>query len=639
MFIRKEICYKLLENNNLLCKGGIIMRKSNYRYKNIDINSIVVWKLNPRHEAVNDEKEAIKYLFEKVGTTYMNNLAKDILNNGLSPYDLPILVEIQGNRGKYYAYEGNRRIAVMKSILNPELLKFDDVLYERYKKNNIDYSNEIEKKIFAVIMDHDSAIDEIEKIHGGEQNGVGRKKWGKFEKDMFYATFRNKPSITVNIVNCISNNLNKNILDRMDPSNVERIFSNKHIKELFKTDDYSNLSENDISILDKTIEKAIEKESKEKKGISRIFNTQESISNFFGPVIKEIQSLDKTNEYNIRATKNLSIKQNDIFNLSMLNIIIYKNNDIIEVEDNDLNIEYYDPKFKKVEQLDTKIIGTWNIVITYKNAVIRINVNINEVFSPEIVLKKDYIEIKKHETINLVNNIKEAKDFLKKDVKNKVEIISIGEKKAKISKNIFLNENEEGQYSVKYEFSDGNGPSISKVLIIDVVDKKETLKAKQIPSNHILDIESTYNTEINISSTINRLINQLGKLDVNKFDCVIATSLRALLELCVDELISKKHLEVDYKNSGKKDKLLIKTDCIVQELEKNIQLICEIDITKLSYHTVNNFLKELNVESLLSNLNLGAHKSTKVLMTKDLVELANKKLAFLLVLMHFYLKV
>ncbi|AVP66017.1 hypothetical protein C3B64_17925 [Clostridium botulinum] len=610
----------------------------NFKYENININSILVWKDNPRHEKVSNEKEAVEYLFKRVKETYMNNLAKDICLNGISPYDLPIIVPTEFNNKNYYAYEGNRRIAVIKSILDPSLVLFDSNLHKKYQKLNEDYGKIFKPKILCVVTDHDSAIEEIEKIHLGEQGGVGRKRWGKFEKDMFYATFKNKSSITLNIVNCMNDKFNKNILDKIEASNIERIFSNKHIKKLLKTDDYSNLSENDINVLDKTIEKAIETEKVQKRGISRIFNTQESISNFFGPFIEEIQNLDELNEFNIRS-KNIYIKQNDDFNLNMLDITVYKNNDIIEVKDQDLKVKYYNPKFKEADCLDTSTIGLWQVIITYENATIRSNVKIDEVFSPKLILKKDYVEIKKEETYDLTNNIKEAKDSLKKNVKDKIKITSIGEKKAKLLSNIFVNENEDGEYKIKYELSDESSPNISKVLNIVVVDKKEPLKAKKTSSSRILDIESTYNTEINISYTVNRLVNQLGQLDVDKYDCIIATTLRALLELCVDEIISRKNLEVDYVNNKGKDKLLIRTNVIVKELKKHISKICNAALTKFNYHTINNFLEGLNVENLLQDLNLGAHKSTKILATKDLVELANKKIAVLLVLIHYYLKI
>lgn len=224
-----------------------------FKYENINIDSILVWKDNPRHEKAVNEKEAVESLFRRVGYKHMNNLAKDICLKGISPYDLPIIVETEFDKKKYYAYEGNRRIAVIKSILKPELVLFDSELHEKYKRLNEEYKGEIKSKVFCVITDHDTAVEEIQKIHLGEQNGIGRKKWGKFEKDMFNATFKNESSITLNIVNSINDKFNENILDRIEPSNIERIFSNKQIKEVLKTEDYSNLSDNDIGILYKVI--------------------------------------------------------------------------------------------------------------------------------------------------------------------------------------------------------------------------------------------------------------------------------------------------------------------------------------------------------------------------------------------------
>ncbi|MBY6932218.1 hypothetical protein [Clostridium botulinum] len=611
----------------------------NFKYDEINITSILVWKDNPRHEKANNEKEAVEQLFKRVGIEYMSNLAKDICTKGISPYDLPIIVPAEFDKKKYYAYEGNRRIAVIKSILNPELVLFDLELYKKYKKMNEEYKNKLHTKILCVVTDHDSAIEEIEKLHLGEQKGVGRKKWGRFEKDMFYATFKGEASITLNIVNSINNKFNKNILEKIEPTNVERIFSNKHIKQLLKTNDYSNLSENDIDILYTVIEKAIETENIEKKSISRIFNTQESVSKYFGPFIEEIQQLDESNTFNIRAN-NIFINQSNDFSLDMLNIVVYnKKDEIIKVKEEDLKIKYYDPKFKETSFLDTKVPGLWQLIVIYEDATIRTNVKINEVFSPKIILKKGFIELKKEETFNLSDNIREAKDSLKKNAKDKIQIVSIGEKRAELINDIFINKNEEGEYKIKYELLDKNSPNISKVLNIVVVDKKETLKAKNTSSNRIFNIESTYNTQIDISYTVNRLINQLSKLDIDKYDCVISTSLRSLVELSIDETISRKNLKVNYTGNKKNDKLLIRINTVVDELKNKISSICNLALSKFNYHTIKNFLDGIDINAILGELNLGAHKSTKVIITKDLIELANKKIAVLLVLIHYYLKI
>lgn len=612
----------------------------NYKHEKIDISSILVWKDNPRHEKVNNEKEAIEHLFRSVGSTYMNNLAKDICSQGISPYDLPILVPSEFDNKKYYAYEGNRRIATIKCVINPILVAFDDELYKKYIKLNNEFKDHLETKIFCVVTDHDSAIKEIEKLHLGEQGGIGRKKWGKFEKDMFNATFKGETSMVLNIVNSIKNKSNKNILENIQPTNIERIFSNKRIKEIFKTENYGDLSDNDIDILEKIVEKIVEVQKINGNSLSRIFNTQDSIKKYLEPVIEEIKKSDTCTNFIIRAD-NVSINQNTKFNLDILNIAVYNNDNIkISVSEKDLEIRYCNPNFVEADSIDTSIVGLWQIVIKYKDSKIRKNIQVNKVFSPKIILKKEFVCIKKQETFNLLENVKEARDSLKNDVKDEVKMISIGEQKAELKNGIFTNSNIEGEYRIKYELSDDNSPNVSKVLNITVTDKKETLKARDSKTKRILSVDSTYNTEINISEIVNRLINQLSQLDVDKYDCVISTSLRALIELTVDEVISKKCLEVDYlQNKRNDDKLLIRTKVVLNNLKNNLSSICNLGISKFNYHTMKNFIDNFEIEKVLASLNLVAHKSNKVVVTKDLLELANKKIAIFLVLVHYYLSI
>ncbi|MBV4447720.1 hypothetical protein KM799_14030 [Clostridium tyrobutyricum] len=608
----------------------------NFSYKNIDINSLYVWKLNPRHEEAENEKEAIKYLFETVGYPYMNRLAQDIIKNGLSPYDLPIIVEIKNTRAKYYAYEGNRRVAVIKSVLNPELVKFDEKLYKKYKLLNEKNANELNKKIYCVLTDHDSAINEIEKIHSGEQGGVGRKKWGNLEKEMFNVAFRDKTSIALNIVNAINEKINKNINSIIKPTNIKRIFSNPKIRETLNTQDYSDLSDIDAEIIYKVIEKAIDITNSSAQGMSRIFNTQDIIERTFVPFIEELINEQSKDTIKIKAD-NLKMREGDIFDKDSLNINIYDyKNNLLKYDESKLNIRYTTPQGDVISKIDTNIIGEWSVSISYDQVSIIRHINIFAKIIPKLELKKDVINLNLSESYDLMDNISECLDSKGHIVINNVCIYSAGEKQAYIKDNIFLNTNLEGNYQIKYEIKDSGFPPISRILYIVVQNKIDPLHACP-PADHILSIANTYNTRINISEAVNILINQLSRLSVNKYNYVIATSLRALIELTVDETIIRKSLTIQYQKN--EDKLLSRTKCVINELIKNISNICKKDPSKLSYHTVNNFLKILDVEDMLKYLNLGAHKSLNVITSDKLVEVGNKQVALLLILVHYYLKI
>lgn len=83
------------------------------KLKKIDINRIINYYENPRHETAQDEKDTLKKLFESVGSQYMLNLADDIKKNGLLSNQY-IVVVYDNKIKKYIVYEGNRRIAAIK---------------------------------------------------------------------------------------------------------------------------------------------------------------------------------------------------------------------------------------------------------------------------------------------------------------------------------------------------------------------------------------------------------------------------------------------------------------------------------------------------------------------------------------------
>lgn len=73
---------------------------------------------NPRHASANNQREAIDLLLDGMSDKLLR-LADDITHNGLSPIDE--LLVLQNRNGTYTVLEGNRRIAAIKLLANPNL--------------------------------------------------------------------------------------------------------------------------------------------------------------------------------------------------------------------------------------------------------------------------------------------------------------------------------------------------------------------------------------------------------------------------------------------------------------------------------------------------------------------------------------
>ncbi|WP_036081331.1 hypothetical protein [Listeria cornellensis] len=90
---------------------------------NIKLDELLNDFENPRHDIAVNEEDAVKKLIEKVGGENMLRLAEDIYTSGLIPSN-EIVVIYNEVIGKYVVYEGNRRVAIMKILKDPEQFSF-----------------------------------------------------------------------------------------------------------------------------------------------------------------------------------------------------------------------------------------------------------------------------------------------------------------------------------------------------------------------------------------------------------------------------------------------------------------------------------------------------------------------------------
>ena len=123
------------------------------------------------------------------------NLARDILENGLSPSDAMIVMPVTGNNHRYLVLEGNRRLCALKIMENPDLVMdlFAAVAKKQIRELSIAYQeNPIGDITCAVVGDRDEARHWIELRHGGEQEGAGIVRWGAAETARFRQRFGQK---------------------------------------------------------------------------------------------------------------------------------------------------------------------------------------------------------------------------------------------------------------------------------------------------------------------------------------------------------------------------------------------------------------------------------------------------------------
>lgn len=208
------------------------------------ISRISLYKDNPRHEKKENEKDVIEYLVEEED---IYNLARDIHKHGLNPLELFAIFPSENNANSFYAAEGNRRICALKLMLDPA-------------KAPVKYKNRFEKlskswepitSIQCVLFNNfDETRIWLERIHGDEKGGIGRKKWNADQKARFFPENKNKVALLLldylQDEGFITKDERENIL-----TTITRFIDNEKFREALGVD--TNDDQTEILISDKEL--------------------------------------------------------------------------------------------------------------------------------------------------------------------------------------------------------------------------------------------------------------------------------------------------------------------------------------------------------------------------------------------------
>lgn len=198
--------------------------------KKIHIDQLRNYYQNPRHEIGSTEEDTLQKLFSSVGIQYMLNLAEDIQKNGLLG-NQQIVVVFSNESKKYIVYEGNRRIAAIKLLLNPESFSFlDKASVERAKR--IRQIGNVPNEVDCYVTNQAEAFFIMERTHSGEDKGRGIKQWTSREKEAFKVRQNNKKKVSFLIDSYCKKYFNGFDITTILPfTTLERIFNNREIKK------------------------------------------------------------------------------------------------------------------------------------------------------------------------------------------------------------------------------------------------------------------------------------------------------------------------------------------------------------------------------------------------------------------------
>lgn len=145
---------------------------------------------NPRISQPNrGQRKALEGIAEHLGKKLLT-LAGDIVGNGLDPSNLPIVMPVAGKPARYVVLEGNRRLAALRALENPDSLA--DALrshpLKRLRRLSQKYQqNPVESIPCVVVSNREEARHWIELRHTGENAGAGIVPWGSDDAARFRA--------------------------------------------------------------------------------------------------------------------------------------------------------------------------------------------------------------------------------------------------------------------------------------------------------------------------------------------------------------------------------------------------------------------------------------------------------------------
>ncbi len=160
----------------------------------IPLASLLVDEENPRIPTPNAGQRETQRMLAKHQQEKLSVLAEDIVQHGLNPAELGMVVNMDD--GRYVVVEGNRRITALHALENPDLLSgaVSKGVLSKFRKLSQDYHKNPVESISCIVFDHrEEAKHWIELRHTGEVGGAGIIPWISVESTRFRSRY-GKPS-------------------------------------------------------------------------------------------------------------------------------------------------------------------------------------------------------------------------------------------------------------------------------------------------------------------------------------------------------------------------------------------------------------------------------------------------------------
>lgn len=209
--------------------------------KQIRVTDLLLDTGNYRTGKQNDQREAIRALIEEQKNKLIH-LAQDIISNGLSPLERIMVSPVAGEKGRYVVIEGNRRVAAIKLVLQPDLAA-DTTWHNAFKRLHKQLPGQVPKRLTCtVVASKEEGFPWIERRHDTGLRGAGLEPWKTIAQYRAHAARgKSAPAIDVLEFAIAHVQLDPDVAERVAGqdfpiTNLERLLDSAYISEQLDLD-------------------------------------------------------------------------------------------------------------------------------------------------------------------------------------------------------------------------------------------------------------------------------------------------------------------------------------------------------------------------------------------------------------------
>lgn len=203
--------------------------------RQVPISQLRLDPANPRlDDGTQTQREALIAMMQAQGDKLVT-LARDIVHSGLSPLDRFLVIEAEETTDEYLVLEGNRRLAALKLLLNPDQATgtLSTAAVRQLKTLSAGNTYAADAEVDCVLVEsREEAIHWLRLRHGGQLDGAGTVDWGATERDRFESR-AGKASPELQLLKfAVSHGLiSEEQANLVSITNLRRLLSDRHVRD------------------------------------------------------------------------------------------------------------------------------------------------------------------------------------------------------------------------------------------------------------------------------------------------------------------------------------------------------------------------------------------------------------------------